>query len=80
MTLIAMLLVVVQAAAGVGGKPDFSGQWVLNGSESNLGPIPPPQCRGIRLTHREPEVTIEETGPGGERAGWRLDTQPTARR
>lgn len=38
MTLIAMLLVVAQPAAGVGAKPDFSGQWVLNASEGNFGP------------------------------------------
>jgi len=67
--LIAMLLVAAQAAASVGSKPDFSGQWVLNASESDFGLIPPPQCRGLKLSHREPEVIVEETGPGGEPCG-----------
>jgi hypothetical protein len=68
-TLIVMLLVAAQAAASVGSKPDFSGQWVLNASESDFGLIPPPQCRGLKLSHREPEVIVEETGPGGEPCG-----------
>jgi len=69
MTLIAMLLVAAQAAASVGAKPDFSGQWVLNASESDFGLIPQPQCRGLKLSHREPELLLEETGPGGEPCG-----------
>jgi hypothetical protein len=69
MTLIAILLFVTQAAANVGAKPDFSGQWVLNALESDFGLIPPPQCRGLKLAHREPEVIVEETGPGGEPCG-----------
>lgn len=70
MPLIALLLVVaVQAAASVGTKPDFSGQWVLNASESDFGLIPQPKCRGLKLSHREPEVVVEETGPGGEPCG-----------
>jgi len=69
MTLIAMLLVAAQAVASVGSKPDFSGQWVLNASASDFGLIPPPQCRGLKLSHREPEVIVEETGPGGEPCG-----------
>ena len=72
MALIAILLVMAQAAANVGSKPDFSGQWVLNASASDFGLIPPPQCRGLRLSHREPEVIVEETAPGGEPCG-----QPT---
>ena len=66
MTLIAMLLVPAQAGASVGSKPDFSGQWVLNATESDFGLIPPPKCRGLKLSHREPELLIEETAPGGE--------------
>ena len=69
MTLIALLIVVAQAAPGVGSKPDFSGQWVLNASESDFGLIPQPQCRGLKLLHREPELLLEETAAGGEPCG-----------
>jgi hypothetical protein len=70
-----MLLAVVLLAAQVTGgasKPDFSGQWVVNAAESDFGPIPPPQCRGLKLTHREPELTSEETRPAGEPCGLTL--------
>src|SRR5688572_3278258 len=69
MTLIALLLVASQAAPSAGSKPDFSAQWVVNASESDFGLIPPPQCRGLKLTHREPELVAEETGPAGEPCG-----------
>ena len=68
MTMIALLLLLVGQAAGAA-KPDFSGQWALNSSESDFGIIPPPQCRGLKLSHREPELLLEETGPGGEPCG-----------
>jgi hypothetical protein len=69
MTLIALLLVAAQVAATAGTKPDFSGQWVVNARESDFGLIPPPQCRGLKLSHREPELISEETGPAGEPCG-----------
>ena len=50
-------------------KPDFSGEWLLNAQKSDFGPIPPPQCVGLRLTHRDPEFVVEETGPGGTPCG-----------
>lgn len=64
-------LVVAQAAAGAA-KPDFSGQWVINAAESDFGLIPPPQCRGLKVSHREPELVAEETRPGGEPCGLSL--------
>src|SRR5688500_6658589 len=69
MTLIALLIVAWQAVASAGAKPDFSAQWVVNASESDFGLIPPPQCRGLKLSHRETELTSKETGPGGEQCG-----------
>src|SRR5688572_22542268 len=72
MTLSALVLVATQVAAAGGSKPDFSGQWVINAAESDFGLIPPPQCRGLKLSHREPELTSEETRPGGEPCGLTL--------
>ena len=69
MTLIAMLILAAQAAVNAGPKPDFSGQWVLNASASDFGLVRQPQCRGLKLSHREPELLLEETGPGGEACG-----------
>src|SRR5262245_16200994 len=69
MTLTPLLLVVAEAAASIGPKQNYSGQWVLNAAESDFGVIPQPQCRGLKLSHREPELLLEETGPGGEPCG-----------
>ncbi|MGH9238894.1 MAG: hypothetical protein ACRD3G_12715 [Vicinamibacterales bacterium] len=71
MTLLVLVLLAAQAA-GAAAKPDLSGQWVINAAESDFGLIPPPQCRGLKLTHREPELTSEETRPAGEPCGLTL--------
>ena len=65
------LIMFVMLAQGIPApaKPDFSGQWVINAAESDFGIIPPPQCRGLTLTHREPEFVVEETRPEGARCG-----------
>jgi hypothetical protein len=67
MTTLVWLLLALQAPAGP--RPDFSGQWVVNAGASDFGLIPPPQCRGLKLAHREPELLLEETTPAGEAAG-----------
>lgn len=50
-------------------KPNFSGEWLLNADKSQFGPIPPPECVGLRITHREPEFIVEETGLKGAPCG-----------
>lgn len=72
MTPLLALLLVATLVAGGASKPDCSGQWVVNAAESDFGLIPPPQCRGLKLTHREPELVSEETRPGGEPCGLTL--------
>ena len=67
MNVLVLLVLLVQGA--VPAKPDFSGQWVINAAESDFGLIPPPQCRALTLTHREPEFVVEETRPDGTRCG-----------
>jgi hypothetical protein len=70
MNVLIILLSLVQGP--VVAKPDFSGHWVINAAESDFGLIPPPQCRGLTLTHREPEFVVEETRPDGTRCGVRV--------
>jgi hypothetical protein len=70
MSVLLVFLMLVQGA--VSAKPDFSGQWVINAAESDFGIIPPPQCRGLTLTHREPELVLEETRPDGITCGVRV--------
>ena len=60
--LLILCAALTQAMASAQQKPDFSGNWVLNAEKSDFGPIPPPQCVGLTIAHREPEFVIEETG------------------
>jgi len=62
----------MHAAGTAQQKPDFSGDWVLNAEKSEFGPIQPPQCVGLTITHREPEFVIEETGAKDAMCGLRL--------
>ena len=64
-----MLFVAMQGAAPPANRPDYSGQWVINAGASDFGLIPPPQCRGLKLSHREPELLLEETHPDGRLCG-----------
>lgn len=59
--LLAMLLAFVVVAAGQPAtKPNFSGEWKMNVSKSNFGPLPPPSVMNRTITHSEPALTIVE--------------------
>jgi hypothetical protein len=60
----AALLVAGQAQA----KPNFSGEWKLNTSRSDFGPMPAPATRTDKITHADPslKVTTTQSGPSGE--------------
>ena len=70
--LLTLCVALMQAAGSAQQKPDFSGDWVLNAEKSDFGPIPPPQCVGLTLVHREPEFVIEETDAKGAMCGLKL--------
>jgi len=45
-------------------KPNFSGDWKINTTKSNFGPIPPPTTYTRKVAHTEPTITIENTQTG----------------
>lgn len=49
-------------------KPNFSGEWKLNASKSEFGPMPAPTSRVDKITHADPDLKISSTaaGPQGE--------------
>ena len=49
-------------------KPNFSGEWKLNVSKSEFGPIPAPDKRTDKITHQDPKLksTISSSGQGGD--------------
>lgn len=48
-------------------KPDFSGNWKLNKSKSDLGPMADrvPEDFTVKIDHKEPELKISQPGMGG---------------
>ena len=61
----ALLIIAALASAALAAdKPDFSGDWKLNASKSNFGPIPAPATYARKVTHAEPSITIEDTQTG----------------
>jgi hypothetical protein len=56
---------VVAVALALGGaqpaaKPDFSGDWTMNGTKSDFGAVPAPSLMTRTITHAEPALTIVE--------------------
>ena len=63
-------------------KPNFSGNWKLNNSKSDFGPMPAPQSITSRIDHKEPNLKIATTwvGDQGERTfefGYTTDGKET---
>jgi hypothetical protein len=61
---LAALLTAAQAQA----KPNFSGEWKLNVSKSEFGPLPAPNSRTDKIKHEDPslKVTTTQSGQNGD--------------
>ena len=48
-------------------KPDFSGNWKIDLDKSSFGMMPPPTSMSSKITHKDPELVVENTqdGPQG---------------
>ena len=60
--LIGMLAVLATAQANA--KPNFSGEWKLNASKSEFGPMPAPTSRVDKITHADPDLKVKTTQSG----------------
>jgi hypothetical protein len=56
------------AAGQAQAKPNFSGEWKLNISKSEYGPMPAPTSRTDKIAHADPslEVTTTQSSPNGD--------------
>jgi hypothetical protein len=61
---LAALLTAVQAQA----KPNFTGDWKLNVSKSEFGPLPAPNSRTDKIKHDDPalKITTTQSGQNGD--------------
>jgi hypothetical protein len=46
-------------------KPNFSGDWTLDATKSDFGPMPPPQSMTRKVDHNDPSLTYTEAQTGG---------------
>src|ERR1700730_10646816 len=62
-TLMSTLFVIAVAAgmALAADKPDFSGSWKMDADKSVFGPMPPPSSMSSKITHKDPDLSIETT-------------------
>jgi hypothetical protein len=65
-------------AANTNGKPDFTGNWVLNVGKSNFGKMPKPQGMTLKAAHKGDvlhsiQTTDDDQGPKSIEGDWFLD-------
>lgn len=46
-------------------KPNFSGEWVMDASKSDFGPMPPPDSMTVKIEHADPSITVTQSQTGG---------------
>src|SRR5438445_9261376 len=62
------LLFAIAAALPAMAKTNFSGNWKLNVSKSNFGPMPAPDSAIYTITHEDPKLknAVKQSGQMGE--------------
>jgi len=66
---IAAVLIVMLAAgmmALAADKPNFSGEWTLDATKSEFGPMPPPSSMSRKVDHNDPDLTYTQQASGGQ--------------
>lgn len=66
---LAASMMIASAGCFAADKPDFSGEWTLNTTKSDFGPMPMPGKLVRKIEHKDPELKITTTtaGQAGER-------------
>jgi hypothetical protein len=77
-----LLAAALSIAAAADSKPDFSGEWKLEPSKSDFGPMPAPDKVVQKIVHKDPALELESTqvDGGSERKlamTYRTDGTPT---
>ena len=66
-TLLTTLLVMTTVAgmAVAADKPNFSGDWSIDATKSDFGPMPPPATMTRKVDHSDPALSYTEATTGG---------------
>jgi hypothetical protein len=52
-------LALLMASAGFAAAPNFEGNWKLDGSKSDFGQFPAPSLLTQKISHSDPEITVD---------------------
>ena len=75
--LLSLLVSTASQSVAAQARPDFSGTWVLDPSQSDFGMMPVPASRTDVIQHQEPALTIHRTnGEVTVHLVYRVDGQP----
>src|SRR5277367_3775731 len=60
-----VLLAAIATLAPGADKPNFSGDWTLDSSKSEFGPMPGPASMTRKIDHSDPGLTVTQATTGG---------------
>src|SRR4051812_48416750 len=62
------LILTAFGASQAQAKPNFTGDWTLNATKSDFGPMPAPDKMTMKVDHKDPAMNVSQTqsGPQGE--------------
>jgi len=63
---VAALTLGALAAAAAGGKPNFSGAWILVVARSDFGSSPAPKSMVMKVDHKEPNIGVHSKTIGAQ--------------
>jgi hypothetical protein len=66
MTLSTLLVIATACTIAAADKPDFSGNWKIDLDKSSFGMMPPPTSMTSKITHKDPELVVENTQDGAQ--------------
>jgi hypothetical protein len=61
----ALFIALLMAPVPAADKPNFSGDWTLDASKSELGPLPPPSSMTRKIDHSDPALMVTQAMTGG---------------
>lgn len=62
---VAALAMAFSPAVFADGKPNFSGDWVMDAARSDFGPMPPPDSMNRKIEQDDTNLTVTQTQTGG---------------
>jgi hypothetical protein len=60
-----LCMAALAALATAADKPNFSGDWTLDASKSEFGPMPAPATMTRKIEHSDPGMTVTQATTGG---------------